>query len=96
MFSGLAFGWEKSVYLCIIFSCVGLLSSISVGLLLRFGILAMKNIEEQAAEKDGVVIGRRHKATNRIVHFLLPWNMLPVLFSFAWVAISIVRIIEGR
>ena len=92
MFTAIAFAWEKSVSLSVVFCTVGILSSISVGILLRLTILAMKDLEMQAIEADETVIGRGSGDTAIWLHLLLPWHLLPVLFVFAWVALILIRL----
>jgi hypothetical protein len=95
MLAGLAFGWEKSSALCTIFSSVGILSSLSVGILLRYGILAAKRLEESNPDGESPVVGRGYKETPRIIHFLLPWHFLPIVFMVAWVALMVIRYLDG-
>jgi hypothetical protein len=93
MLAGLAFGWDKSVALCSIFSLIGIFSSLSVGLLLRCGIQTIRNLEE-SIEESQPVIGRGYKETLKLVHCLLPWHFLPWLFGIAWIVLMITRIVE--
>ena len=95
MLAGLAFAWEKSVALCVVFSFIGILSSLSVGILLRYGILAIKHLEESCQDPENKVLGRGYKETPILLHILLPWNFLPLLFMIAWVALIFVRCFEG-
>ena len=92
MFASLGFAWEKNSALCIIFSCVGTLSSISTGVLLHYGILAIKNLEESIQDNNMPLLGRAPKETSKVMHFLLPWHFLPVLMSVAWLAIICIKI----
>jgi len=91
MFAGLAFAWEKSTSLCIVFSIVGALSSVSVGTLLQCGINAIKNLESMKPEEE-CVIGKGNGDTHKLMHLLLPWNFIPTLMVFAWIALIIIRI----
>lgn len=95
MFAGLAFAWDKNKALCVVFSLVGGLSSVSVGLLLRYGILAIRNLE-RSAQNDGKVIGRGSDETCSLAHFLLPWHFLPVLMVLAWLFLICVRVLDIR
>lgn len=92
MFAGLAFAWDKNSAVCIVFSFVGMLSSMSVGILLRYGILAIKNLEQSISNESQPVIGRTSKETSAFMHFLLPWHFLPVLMIAAWSALIFVRV----
>lgn len=89
LFAGIAFAWEKSDGLVVIFSCVGVLSSMSVGVLLHLGIDAIKTL--QAHNKQEMVIGKKHDDVSKVVHLLLPWNFLPLLFMFAWASMAIIK-----
>ena len=91
MLAGVAFGWEKSVALCAVFCSIGILSSISVGILLRYSIFTIKRLEEPYKDMENSVIGRGHKKTHPLIHFLLPWHFLPILFMSAWVALLLVK-----
>jgi len=92
-FAGLAFAWDKGATLSVIFCVVGALSSVSIGVLLRFGILASKRLEEELNTKveNEAVVGRRYNETSALIHFLLPWHFLPILFFGAWTTLSILR-----
>jgi len=93
LFAGLAFAWDKGAGISVVFSVVGVLSSMSIGVLLRYGTHAMKRLEEQSnPDSDGPSIGRKYSETKWIVHFLLPWNLLPVVFFVAWVCLIVVRV----
>lgn len=80
LFAGIAFAWDKNVGLCLVFSFVGIFSSLSVGILLHFGILAIRNLQKYCQAE---IIGRRHEETKIFIHLLLPWNFLPILFMLA-------------
>jgi hypothetical protein len=81
------------VALIVVFSVVGILSSSSVGILLRYGILAIKQLEERARSiGDEQVIGRGYRETSAVMHFLLPWHFLPILFAVAWAALIVIRV----
>lgn len=92
MFAGLAFAWDKNCALCIVFSCVGMFSSLSVGVLLRYGILAIKKLEQSIQDEDQPVLGRGSKDTSAFMHFLLPWHFIPILMMMAWIALICIRI----
>ena len=92
MFAGLAFAWEKNSALCIVFSCVGMLSAVSVGVLLRYGILAIKNLEQSIQKENQPVIGKGNKETSAFMHLLLPWHFLPILMTVAWLALIYIRV----
>lgn len=94
MFAGLAFAWEKNVALCIIFSIVGMLSSMSIWVLLRYGILAIQKLEQSIQEEAQQVLGRRSNETSPFIHFLLPWNFFPILMVVAWTALICVRVFD--
>ena len=74
MLVGYSFAWEKSLALCVVFSCIGTVSALSVGILLRYGILALKNLEESCREQAEPVLGRGYDETPKFIHFLLPWH----------------------
>ncbi|GAB1235589.1 hypothetical protein [Ferrigenium sp. UT5] len=69
LFAGIAFAWEKSIGLVIVFSGVGILSSLSVGLLLHLGIDAIKNLQREASEIKGKVVGKKAEEVSKFVHF---------------------------
>ncbi len=92
LFASIAFAWDKGISLSIVFSCVGILSSLSVGVLLRYGILAIKNLEESCGNHKQPIIGRGYKVTPRIIHLFLPWHFLPYLFAAAWLALILIRV----
>jgi hypothetical protein len=93
LFAALAFAWNEDAELIVVLSVIGILSSLSVGILLRYGILAMKRLEE-GLRTDGQerVIGRGYSETPGIIVFLLPWHFLPILFVGAWVAVIVIRV----
>lgn len=95
MFASIAFAWEKGVAISVVFCCVGVLSAISVGTLLHFGILAIRSLESAAGEDGQRVLGRGHDTTPRLAHALMPWNFLPVLFVLAWIALILIRLQGG-
>lgn len=90
MFAGLAFAWDKSTALCVVFSIVGALSSVSVGTLLRCGIKAIENLERMKPEGESV-IGKNRDEANKLIHFILPWNFIPVLMTLSWILLIIIR-----
>ncbi len=93
LFAALAFAWDQDVELIIVLSVVGILSSLSVGILLRYGILAMKRLEEGLrTDSQERVIGRRYSETPAIILFLLPWHFLPILFAGAWAVLIVIRV----
>jgi len=92
MFAGISFAWEKNTALCIVFSFVGMLSALSVGVLLRCGILAIKNLEKSVQQLNQTVLGKGNDETSPFIHFLLPWNFLPILMMIAWSSLIFIRI----
>jgi hypothetical protein len=93
LFAALAFAWDKDAELIVVLSIIGILSSLSVGILLRYGILAMKGLEEELqTDSEERVIGRRYGETPAIILFLLPWHFLPLLFVGAWAAVIVIRV----
>lgn len=93
LFAGIAFAWEKSNGLVVVFSCVGVLSSLSVGVLLYLGIDAIRKLHEGAGDRK--VIGKRHDEISFVLHMLLPWNFLPVLFMLAWACMAMIKYLEN-
>jgi hypothetical protein len=91
MFVGISFAWNNVPAVSIVFGCVGILSCLSVGILLHYGILAIKRLEESQSNDDQAVIGRGADETSKFVHFLLPWHFLPVMLGVAWLALIIIR-----
>ena len=92
MYAGIAFAWDKNSALCVVFSVVGMLSSVSVGILLRFGIKTIEKLEASVKNESQPVLGKGSKETSSFIHFLLPWNFLPILMTIAWAAIIYIRI----
>ena len=91
MLTGIAFGWEKSCALCGVFATIGMLSSLSVGIILRLGTLTLAKLEA-LNHTDQVVVGRGSSETSALLKFLLPWHFLPVVFSLGWIVIFIIQI----
>jgi hypothetical protein len=91
MFAGIAFAWEKSMALCIVFSSVGMLSSLSVGILLRFGILAIRDLDQKSSD---TTIGKDSKEVRPFIHFLLPWHFLPFTMVVAWAAMIVIKLAQ--
>ena len=92
LFAALAFGWDKGASLIAVFGIVGIMSSISVGILMRHTVLAMRRLQEKAESFcNGPIVGRSHKENIAIVHFLLPWHFLPILFSLAWILLIVLK-----
>ena len=58
MFAGIAFAWDKGQALSIVFSSVGMLSALSVGVLLRSGIKAIEHLEQSNSETNDAVMGK--------------------------------------
>jgi hypothetical protein len=93
LFAALAFAWDKGAAIIVVFSIVGILSSVSVGILLRYGILAIKELEKVSrADGHQPVIGKGYSGTSAVMHFLLPWHFLPILFVVAWAAFMVIRV----
>lgn len=93
LFAALAFAWDEDAELIVVLSVIGILSSLSVGILLRYGILAMKRLEEDLRpDSQERVIGRKYSETPAIILFLLPWHLLPLLFIGAWIAVIFIRV----
>lgn len=64
---------------------IGVFSAVSVGIALFFALNAIKCIVESTPEAGRpYVIGLSHGPVPPWVHYLLPWNSLPVLFVVAW------------
>ena len=95
MFAGIAFAWDKGQALSIVFSSVGMLSALSVGVLLRSGIKAIEHLEQSNSETNDAVMGKGKGDTPALVHLLLPWNFLPALMMIAWLALMCIRIFPG-
>jgi len=89
MFAGIAFAWDKSTALCVVFSIVGILSSISVGILLRYGIQAIRDLDRKSRD---TTIGKGNEEISPFMHFLLPWNFLPFTMIVAWTAMIIIKL----
>lgn len=89
MFAGIGFAWEKSTALSIVFACVGILSALSVGLLLRCGIQAIAALDRKVEE---TTIGKQSDEIGSFIHFLLPWNFLPITMGLAWVAMILIKV----
>ena len=92
MFTSIGFAWEKNSALCVVFACVGMLSALSVGVLLYCGILAIKKLEKSAVQNEEAVIGKGSEETSLAIHLLLPWNFLPFLMIAAWSALIVIRV----
>ena len=72
----------KEIY---IIYALGVFSAVSVGIVLFFGLNAIKCIVESTSMVGRqYVIGLSHGPVPPWVHYLLPWNSLPVLFVVAW------------
>ena len=68
-----------------IFYSMGVFSAVSVGIVLFFAVNTIKCIVANTPEPGTrYVIGLSHGRTPVLVHYLLPWNSLPVLFVAAW------------
>ncbi|GIT99961.1 hypothetical protein TSL6_04680 [Sulfurovum sp. TSL6] len=89
MFAGIAFAWDKSTALCVVFSIVGILSSISVGILLRYGIQAIRDLDRKSRD---TTIGKGSEEIAPFMHFLLPWHFLPFTMIVAWTAMIIIKL----
>jgi hypothetical protein len=89
MFAGIGFAWEKNTALCIVFSIVGILSSVSAGLLLRCGIQAIADLDRKVQE---TTVGKKSDELNPFLHFLLPWNFMPLTMILAWAAMILIKI----
>ena len=64
---------------------LGVFSAVSVGIVLFFGLNTIKCIVESTpVAGTQYVIGLSHGPVPPWVHYLLPWNSLPVLFVVAW------------
>ena len=64
---------------------IGVFSAVSVGIVLFFGLNTIKCIVESTPVAGRqYVIGLSHGPVPPWVHYLLPWNSLPVLFVVAW------------
>lgn len=64
---------------------LGVFSAVSVGIVLFFALNTIKCIVTSTPDAgEQYVIGLSHGSTPALVHYLLPWNSLPVLFVAAW------------
>ena len=90
MLTGIAFGWEKSRELCGVFACIGMLSSLSVGILLRLRTLTLEKLEGLNNTEERVM-GRGANETNIFLKFLLPWHLLPLVFAIGWIVIFLIK-----
>ena len=64
---------------------LGVFSAVSAGIVLFFGLNAIKCIVDSTpTAARQYVIGLSHGPVPPWVHYLLPWNSLPVLFVAAW------------
>ena len=64
---------------------MGVFTSVSVGIALFFALNAIKCIVTSTPDAgQPYVIGLSHGPVPAWVHYLLPWNSLPVLFVVAW------------
>lgn len=73
---------EKHIYTIY---ALGVFSAVSVGIVLFFGLNTIKCIVESTPMAGRqYVIGLSHISVPLWVHYLLPWNSLPVLFVVAW------------
>ncbi|MDX1253381.1 MAG: hypothetical protein IDH49_14240 [Gammaproteobacteria bacterium] len=90
LFAALGFAWEKSdaQVLVFIFSVLGIVISISSITVLRAASGAISDLadwwenEKPEGYQGPGVIGRR--TTKSWQKLFYPWNLLPVLFTFAW------------
>lgn len=71
-------------YIYIIYA-LGVFSAVSAGMALFLGLNTIKCIVESTPMVGRqYVIGLSHGPVPALVHYLLPWNSLPVLFVVAW------------
>lgn len=64
---------------------LGVFSAVSVGLALFFALNTIKCIVTSTPDAgEQYVIGLSHGPVSPWVHYLLPWNSLPVLFVATW------------
>lgn len=108
MLAGIAFGWEKSLGLVVIFSFIGVLTSLSSAIVLSCAIYAIGKLGEQCHERYPLcdpAIGLADNDSDKpikiipylprwLLHLMLPWHIMPFLFVFGWISVMIVRV-EG-
>ena len=64
---------------------LGVFSAVSVGIVLFLALNTIKCIVTSTPDAgERYVIGLSHGPVPALVHYLLPWNSLPVLFVAAW------------
>ena len=69
---------------------LGMLSSLSVGILLRLGTLTLEKLEGLNNTEERVM-GRGANETNIFLKFLLPWHLLPLVFAIGWIVIFLIK-----
>ncbi len=89
-----SFAWDKNLALCIVFSCMGIVISFSAGIILRFGILAIRDHERSCHVPGDPVLGRGYDQTPWYIHLLLPWHLMPLMFMVGWLALIFIRCLE--
>ena len=106
MLAGVAFGWEKSLALVIIFASIGIITSLSSAIVLRCATYAIQMFDDQSQKRyphcdpiglmnnDSDPLTPFPHLPRRLVHFMFPWHVMPILFVCGWVAVIIVRVEE--
>lgn len=94
LFTALGFAWGGGKNLIAVLAAVGILSSLSIGLVLVVGTMAAHSLVRDWGKlhpdyEGPPVVGRGY--THPALRWLLPWFLLPVLFALAWVGVVIVN-----
>lgn len=99
LFAALAFSWEKSFAITVLFVLLGIVFSILFVRYLNFADLAIaKLLRWWEAHSDGYngppVIGLEDQDTTAIDLKIIPWKLIPYLFVVSWLFVLVVKLLE--
>ncbi|MEL6552849.1 MAG: hypothetical protein AAFQ63_05215 [Cyanobacteria bacterium J06621_11] len=89
LFTALAVLWDKAdaVAATSLICATGFISCLSIGYSLRCSVRALRNLQRTTFSR---VVGLG--VCEERFHFLLPWNLLPLVMGVVWIAMFVVNL----
>lgn len=99
LFAAVGLAWNDHPAILYTIALAGIMVCVSLGIYLRCGIRAVHELHQrweehrrtQPAAADWPVIGLAKGSLPPWTHFLLPWYLLPPLFSLCWAALVLAK-----
>lgn len=102
LFLALAFAWDKSPLLVLVLSLLGIRLSLSIKDYLRLGAEAKKDLQRWWNQQMGgsqwagpPIVGLADEDIGERRLGMLPYNIMPTAFAFAWACVIAIRVGES-